>query len=99
MKAYVILPAALGLLGACGQSAARFAAVETGDVSNAPAECGSPTASSAAARGEGGARTRAGSGAIERMPYVQKVTSSSADILVTTRPRSLFVLVAVGVPA
>lgn len=68
---------------ACSSSDARLAAVGTGDVSNEPAERRSPTLDRQAQCGRG-TLTSAGEVEIDRMPYVQRVESTSAVVMFTT---------------
>jgi predicted phosphohydrolase len=76
------LVATVFLLG-CSNELGHLAAPEGGDMSHAPAPRARFDSRQRAACGPGGI-TKAGAAAFVRLPYVQKVTSESAEILWTT---------------
>jgi hypothetical protein len=71
--------AGLGLTACLGNQSGNLGSTKTGDTSM-PAERGSPTAALTAACGGGGLLTAAGRIVVQRQPYVQQVTSTSAMI-------------------
>lgn len=79
-----IVNSAVWLMLACTSAEARLAAVGTGDVADEPAERRSPTQDLRVQCGQG-VLTSAGEVEIERMPYVQRVESTSAVVMFTTR--------------
>jgi hypothetical protein len=68
---------------ACGAEAQKFAATDTGDLSNPPAERILSALSFAEHCGSG-EFTERGQGSIYREPYLQNVTADSATVLFTT---------------